>query len=129
MAVKKQLVKNSEEAFAIIDGSPGIGCPVIASISGVDMVLIVAEPSKSGISDMERILDTVYRFDVPAAVCINKYDISPEKTEEIISFCKEKQIPFVGKIPIGRGSGKGTEPWRKRSSYRLSCIQGNPGNI
>lgn len=100
MAVKKQLVKNSEEAFAIIDGSPGIGCPVIASISGVDMVLIVAEPSQSGISDMERILDTVYRFDVPAAVCINKYDISPEKTEEIISFCKEKLIPFVGKIPL-----------------------------
>ena len=100
MAVKKQLVKNSEEAFAIIDGSPGIGCPVIASISGVDLVLIVAEPSQSGISDMERILDTVYRFDVSAAVCINKYDISPEKTEEIISFCKEKQIPFVGKIPL-----------------------------
>ena len=100
MTVKKQLAKNSEEAFAIIDGSPGIGCPVIASISGVDMVLIVAEPSRSGISDMERILDTVYRFDVPATVCINKYDISPEKTEEIISFCKEKNIPFVGKIPL-----------------------------
>ncbi len=100
MAVKKQLVKNSEEAFAIIDGSPGIGCPVIASISGVDMVLIVAEPSQSGISDMERILDTVHRFGVPAAVCINKYDISPEKTEEIISFCKEKRLLFVGKIPL-----------------------------
>lgn len=100
MAVKKRLVKNSEEAFAIIDGSPGIGCPVIASISGVDMVLIVAEPSRSGIADMERILETVYRFNILAAVCINKYDISPEKTEEIISFCKEKNIPFVGKIPL-----------------------------
>lgn len=100
MAVKKQLDKNADADFAIIDGSPGIGCPVIASISGVDMVLIVAEPSQSGISDMERILTTVYRFDVPAAVCINKYDTSPEKAEEIISFCKEHGIPFVGGIPL-----------------------------
>lgn len=90
MAVKKQLDKNSKADFAVIDGSPGIGCPVIASISGVDMVLIVAEPSQSGISDMERILKTIDRFDVPVAVCINKYDTSPEKTEEILSFCKKK---------------------------------------
>lgn len=100
MAVKKQLDKNSEAEFAVIDGSPGIGCPVIASISGVDMVLIVAEPSQSGISDMERILTTVYRFEVPVMVCINKYDTSPEKAEEILSFCKKNNIPFVGKIPL-----------------------------
>lgn len=100
MAVKKQLDKNSKADFAVIDGSPGIGCPVIASISGADMALIVAEPSQSGISDMERILTTVYRFEVPVMVCINKYDISSEKTEEIISFCKKNNIPFVGKIPL-----------------------------
>lgn len=100
MAVKKQLDNNSKTDFAVIDGSPGIGCPVIASISGVDMVLIVAEPSQSGISDMERILTTVYRFEVPVLVCINKYDTSPEKTEEIILFCKKNNIPFVGKIPL-----------------------------
>lgn len=100
MAVKKQLDKNSDADLAIIDGSPGIGCPVIASISGADMVLIVAEPSLSGISDMERILKTIERFDVPAVVCINKYDTSPEKTEEIILFCKENNIPFIGKIPL-----------------------------
>ena len=75
--------------------------------------MIEAEPSQSGISDMERILDTVYRFDVPVAVCINKYDISPEKTEEIISFCKEKLIPLLGRSPLDGGSGKGTEPWGK----------------
>ena len=56
--------------FAIIDGSPGIGCPVIASLSGVDMVLIVAEPSISGISDLERIIETAAIF-VKLAVCIN----------------------------------------------------------
>ena len=118
-AVKKQMVKNSEEEFAIIDGSPGIGCPVIASISGVDMALIVAEPSQSGISDMERILNTVYRFDVPAAVCINKYDISLEKTEEIISFCKENKVPFVGKIPLDEEAAKAQN--RGESVVRTDC--------
>lgn len=100
MAVKKQLDKNSGADLAIIDGSPGIGCPVIASTSGADMVLIVAEPSRSGISDMKRILKTIDRFNVSVVVCINKYDISSEKTEEIILFCKENSIPFVGKIPL-----------------------------
>lgn len=100
MAVKKKLVKNSDEDFAVIDGSPGIGCPVVASISGVNMVLIVAEPSQSGISDMKRILKTVHRFEVASAVCVNKYDLSPEKTEEIIAFCRENSIPFLGKIPL-----------------------------
>lgn len=99
-AVKKQLDINSDADLAVIDGSPGIGCPVIASVSGVDMVLIVAEPSLSGISDMERILETIYRFDVPVAVCINKYDTSAEKAAEIISFCKEHSILFVGAIPF-----------------------------
>ncbi|MEM5769983.1 MAG: 4Fe-4S binding protein, partial [Bacillota bacterium] len=70
--VKKQLREADIGAdWAIIDGSPGIGCPVIASLSGVDMVLIVAEPSISGISDMERIIKTAEKFQVRMAVCIN----------------------------------------------------------
>ena len=96
MAVKKQLVKNSEEAFAIIDGSPGIGCPVIASISGVDLVLIVAEPSQSGISDMERILDTVYRFDVPAqSASINTIFLRKKQKRSFLSV--REQIPLSGR--------------------------------
>ena len=74
--VKKQMKSVSEDVeFAIIDGSPGIGCPVIASLSGVDMVLIVAEPSVSGISDMERIIKTAKGFQTKIAVCINKLSI------------------------------------------------------
>lgn len=99
--VKKQMKDAAGDAdLAIIDGSPGIGCPVIASLSGVDMVLIVAEPSLSGFSDMERILHTAAHFQVPAAVCINKYDINPENTEKIIDYCRENSLPFVGKIPF-----------------------------
>ncbi|NCB51254.1 MAG: ATPase [Clostridia bacterium] len=89
-----------DEKFAIIDGSPGIGCPVIASLSGVNLALIVAEPSVSGISDMERIIKTAGIFGTMVAVCVNKYDANPENTAKIEAFCKEKDLPFVGKIPF-----------------------------
>lgn len=91
-----------ETPLAIIDGSPGIGCPVIASINGVDLVLIVAEPSLSGFSDMERILHTAAMFQTKAVVCVNKYDLSLEKTNMIHDFCKEHEIPFVGQIPFDK---------------------------
>ena len=86
--------------FAIIDGSPGIGCPVIASLSGVDMVLIVAEPSLSGISDMRRIITTADKLGVFIAVCVNKYDLSLAHTQVIEAFCRQDDIPFIGKIPF-----------------------------
>lgn len=99
--VKKRLRLASEDReFAIIDGSPGIGCPVIASLSGVDMVLIVAEPSISGISDMERIIHTARRFAVKTAVCINKFDTNLDKTEMIEEFCKKEGLSFLGRIPF-----------------------------
>ncbi|WP_312044132.1 nucleotide-binding protein [Anaerotignum sp.] len=97
--VKKQLEQGEYGEFTIIDGSPGIGCPVIASISGVDMVLIVAEPSLSGISDMMRIIKTAGIFQIRTAVCINKYDTCIENTEEIKNLCQREDIPFVGCIP------------------------------
>ncbi|NBK99734.1 MAG: ATPase [Erysipelotrichia bacterium] len=105
--VKKQMLNSEVKAeLAIIDGSPGIGCPVIASISGVDFVLIVAEPSISGISDMERIIQTTLQFQTSIAVCVNKYDISLENTEKIEKYCSGNQIPFVGKIPFDNEAGK-----------------------
>lgn len=92
--------------LAIIDGSPGIGCPVIASLSGVDLVLIVAEPSLSGFSDLERILKTAAHFQVPCAVCINKHDTNPGNTEKIVRYCRENNLPFVGKIPFDQEAVK-----------------------
>ena len=100
--VKRQLDEYADADIAIIDGSPGIGCPVIASVSGVNAVLIVAEPSNSGISDMQRILKTIRQFGVKPLLCINKYDTSIEKTDEIIEFCKNENIEFVGKIPYDK---------------------------
>ena len=105
--VKNQMKEAAVDAeLAIIDGSPGIGCPVIASLSGVDMVLIVAEPSISGISDMERIINTAANFETKIAVCINKYDTNNENTETIEGFCQKHGLPFVGKIPFDSGAVK-----------------------
>lgn len=101
--VKKQLNTADEKVYlAIIDGSPGIGCPVIASLSGVDMVLVVAEPTVSGISDMERIILTAQKFNVKIAVCINKYDINIENTQKIEKLCNEQHLPLVGRIPFDK---------------------------
>ncbi len=99
--VKKQMTSNSQNFdLAIIDGSPGIGCPVIASLSGVDMVLLVTEPSLSGISDMMRIINTAEKFKTEVAVCINKYDTNIPNTERIEAYCRNNGIPFAGKIPF-----------------------------
>lgn len=100
-AVKAQLTQEAADArLAIIDGSPGIGCPVIASITGVDMVLIVAEPTISGIHDMRRIIDTANHFGVKCAVCINKFDVNRANTKKIESYCDSLSIPVVGTIPF-----------------------------
>ncbi len=105
--VKKDLYNSAEgAALAIIDGSPGIGCPVIASVTGVDLVLVVAEPSLSGIHDMERVLKTAEILGVKAAVCVNKHDVSPESTEKIKEICKSKDIAFVGCIPYDKSASK-----------------------
>lgn len=100
-AVKKQLPpKMADDEIVIIDGSPGIGCPVIASISGVDMILIVAEPTISGIHDMKRIIDTAKHFGVKCIVCINKFNVNLDNTEKIEKYCAELEIPLIGKIPF-----------------------------
>lgn len=99
--VKKRMRRTAKDAeFAIIDGSPGIGCPVIASLSGVNMALIVAEPSVSGISDLERIIHTAEIFHVIPVVCVNKYDTNVENTDKIEDYCYRRDIPFVGRIPF-----------------------------
>ena len=98
--VKMAMLKNAPECqLAVVDGSPGIGCPVIASISGMDLVLIVAEPSKSGLSDLSRLVKAAGTLQTKLAVCVNKWDVSPENTEEIEIFCRERDIPFLGTVP------------------------------
>ena len=100
--VKKGMRQNApaDTKLAIIDGSPGLGCPVIASLSGVDLVLIVAEPSLSGLSDLERIVKTAAMFQVDLAVCVNKSDMNASLTQTIKSFCEKNNLPFMGEVPF-----------------------------
>jgi len=85
--------------YILIDGPPGMGCPVIASISGVDLVLVVTEPTLSAMHDMERIIGLSTHFGVKAAACINKYDINLKNTREIESYCNRNGVFLAGKIP------------------------------
>jgi MinD superfamily P-loop ATPase len=86
--------------YVIIDGPPGIGCPVIASLSGVDLALVVTEPTLSGIHDMERIVAVARHFKIPAACCINKHDINARNSSRIETWCRDHSIPLLGKIPF-----------------------------
>ncbi|MBE0600884.1 MAG: ATP-binding protein, partial [Firmicutes bacterium] len=98
--VKSTLYRHAPQTgLAVIDGSPGIGCPVIASLSGVDLALVVTEPSVSGLSDLKRILKTAAVFQTPAAVCVNKADQSPEHTQAIRAYCAQNGVAFLGTIP------------------------------
>jgi len=83
----------------LIDGSPGIGCPVIASLTGVDLALVVTEPTMSGLHDLARILDVTQHFGIASVVCINKYDINEANSRRITGFCQERGVMIVRNIP------------------------------
>jgi len=85
--------------YLILDGPPGIGCPVIAASAGADLALIVTEPTVAGIHDLERALATTDHFGVPALVVINKHDLSPAKSREIADYCAARGIEMVGRVP------------------------------
>lgn len=98
----KKIAEQQHRSLVIIDGPPGIGCPVIAAITGVDLVLVVTEPTLSGLHDLERVCDTAGHFNIPVMVCINKYDINPHNTELIEAACRQRTIPVCGKLPYDR---------------------------
>jgi MinD superfamily P-loop ATPase len=96
----KILSKQENSDLIIIDGPPGIGCPVIASVTGVDAGLVVTEPTMPGIHDLKRALQLLEHFSVTPFVCVNMYDINKDNTEKIVGFCKENNVEVVGKIPF-----------------------------
>jgi MinD superfamily P-loop ATPase len=82
----------------LIDGPPGIGCPVIASITGTDFVLVVTEPTLSGLHDFERVVSLTAHFEISTAVCINKWDLNPEVTERIEGIAHSRLVAIAGRI-------------------------------
>ncbi|MCD6574100.1 ATP-binding protein [Candidatus Aerophobetes bacterium] len=96
----EEVAREKGAEIILIDGSPGIGCPVIASLTGADLALIVTEPTLSGISDLERVGEVCNHFNIPWVVCINKFDINEENTAKIQAECNQRGIKVVGKIPF-----------------------------
>ena len=101
--VRQQAKKIAEEQsleYIISDGPPGIGCPVISSLSGASLALLVTEPTLSGMHDLERVLGVCRHFGVLAMVCINKYDLNEENTLQIECQCLSQGVEIAGRIPF-----------------------------
>lgn len=96
----KKLAEEKKMELLLTDGPPGIGCPVIASLGGAAAVLIISEPTVSGKHDMERVVELAAFFNVPAMICINKFDLNPDLGQDIENFAREKQVRVLGRIPF-----------------------------
>jgi len=96
----RQMAEKEVADYIISDGPPGIGCPVISSLTGANLALLVTEPTLSGIHDLERVLGVCRHFGVPALVCINKYDINEDNARHIESYCRGQGIEIAVKVPF-----------------------------
>jgi MinD superfamily P-loop ATPase len=94
----REIAESGNLDWVLIDGPPGIGCPVIASLSGVDLAVVVTEPTLSAVHDMERVIETSKYFKIKTACIINKYDINKQNTHGIITWCQKNNIKILGKI-------------------------------
>ena len=94
-------VANKEHCdLILIDGPPGIACPAIASVTGVNKGVIVTEPTVSGIHDMKRVLQLLAHFNVQPLLCINKHDLNQQNTTKIERFCHRQRVDIVGRVPF-----------------------------
>lgn len=96
----RDLAESEGFELVLIDGPPGIGCPVIAAVSGADLALVIAEASLSGLHDMRRALEMADHFQIPTAVCVNKYDLFPEGLAKIERYCQQHAVEMLGNIPF-----------------------------
>jgi MinD superfamily P-loop ATPase len=96
----RKIAENERFDYILSDGPPGIGCPVISSLSGADIALLVTEPTLSGIHDLERVLGVCQHFGIPAMVCINKWDLNRDNTQQIEQFCLNQRVPLAARIPF-----------------------------
>ena len=96
----QKVLQQSWKKWMIVDGPPGIGCPVNASLSGADFILIITEPTVSGLHDLRRIVKLIQRFDVSAGIIINKFDLNKEISNKIQCLARNEKLPVLGQIPF-----------------------------
>ena len=95
-----KLAEEMNRNLVLVDGSPGIGCPVIASIANIDAAVVVVEPTLSGIHDLKRAIELLEHFEITPFVIVNKYDINEENTVDLEKYCTENHIMILGKVPF-----------------------------
>ena len=100
--IGRHLAFEKNRGWVLTDGPPGIGCPLIASLTGADFALVVTEPTYSGMSDMQRVIEVALHFGVRVGIVINKYDLNLKRTEEIQNYSRYRGFLFLGKIPFSR---------------------------
>jgi len=100
--IAKELAEKQALDYVIIDGPPGIGCPVIASLSGVDCALIVTEPTLSGLHDTQRVMELTKHFNISVKLVVNKYDLNSAMADKIEEFCRKQGVPVIGKIAFDK---------------------------
>lgn len=102
----KNLAKEMDVAYILVDGSPGIGCPVVSSLSGADFVIFVTEPTLTGLHDLKRVHELVKRFRIASGCIINKSDLNNDVTKAIEAFLKEEEIIHINNIPYNNSFSK-----------------------
>jgi MinD superfamily P-loop ATPase len=117
--VAKMTALEENKAFVITDGSPGIGCPVISSLSGASLAVMITEATVSGLHDLERVYKLVKTFNINTVCIINKYDLNASVTEAIETFLQEENIPLVGMFPYD-------ETFTKALSNAMPIVQFDP---
>ncbi len=106
----REIAAREGHDLVLVDGPPGIGCPVIASLTGASAALVVTEPTLSGEHDMERVLQVARHFKVPAAVCVNKWDLNPDMAGRIESAASGRGAWTAGRVRYDRGVTGGSDP-------------------
>jgi MinD superfamily P-loop ATPase len=108
--------------FIINDGPPGIGCSAISSVTGTDLVLLIIEPTMSGLHDAKRLAELVKNFNIPILAVINKFDLNPKASEDVIQFLAENNIGLIGKINFDAGAVESMVA-------ALSVVEFSPGGV
>ncbi|MBF0301388.1 MAG: 4Fe-4S binding protein, partial [Oligoflexia bacterium] len=118
-----EIAKGKNIDLIVVDGPPGIGCPVISSLTGCTDILVVVEPTVSGVHDMERVIKLATKFKLRTMVCINKFDLNQDMVNEVDLYCKQKNIKIVGKIPYSSVFNRAQNVGKNIFEY-ISSIEG-----
>ena len=118
----KRLAEENNKDYIIVDGSPGIGCPVVSSLSGANFVVLVTEPSLSGLHDLKRVYELVKKFNLKAGCIINKYDINTDVTNDVIKFLNDESIEHIANLPYD-------ENFTKAMTFGKTIVEYDQGEL